>query len=181
MKTLFFLLLFPIAVFAQTEEDICNCADVMLSMMQEAKAAKGEPDKMMAIQEKYKPQMDICQKYDEGKTKAEITKLEEILKSCPSYLEAEKIMKEGLGGPDLITEICDCADIMLNMMQEAQAAKGDDQKMLDIMEKYKSPVDKCKKLDEGKSEEEKKEMERIMKSCPSFIEVEKIMKEESGK
>ena len=78
----------------------------MLSMMQEAKAAKGEPDKMMAIQEKYKPQMDICKKYDEGKTKAEITKLEEILKSCPSYLEAEKIMKEGLGGPDLMTGIC---------------------------------------------------------------------------
>jgi len=75
------------------------------------------------------------------------------------------------------SEICNCADIALKMITEAKEANGDQEKMKAIQEKYKGDIEKCDKLGEGKSEEEKKKMQEEMKACPSAQEAEKLMKE----
>lgn len=72
------------------------------------------------------------------------------------------------------SEICDCAEIGLSMMKEAKEANMDPTKMEAIQEKYKADMDKCEKLDEGKSEEERKAMEKEMKECDSFKELEEL-------
>ncbi len=78
------------------------------------------------------------------------------------------------------SEVCGCADTMLSMMKDYKAANKDEAKMKAIEEKYKDKVEKCKKLDEGKSDDDKKKMDEEMKKCPSFIEAEKIAKEIMG-
>ena len=78
------------------------------------------------------------------------------------------------------SEVCQCADTMLSMMKEAKDVKDDKAKMEAIQEKYKAKMEKCQKLDEGKTEEQKKKMEEEMKACPAYQEVEKMMKESLG-
>jgi hypothetical protein len=76
--------------------------------------------------------------------------------------------------------VCDCAETGLAMMKDAKEAKMDPTKMTAIQEKYKGDIEKCEKLDEGKSEAEKKAMEAELKECESFKEMEKMSKEMMG-
>lgn len=77
-------------------------------------------------------------------------------------------------------EVCNCADTGLAMLKEAKEAGNDMQKLQSIQDKYKADMEKCEKLDEGKSEEEKKAMEAELKECESFKEMEKMTKEMMG-
>ena len=97
MKKLFFLLLFiPIIGNAQTSE-VCDCANILLSMAKEAKYAKMDMEKMKAIQEKYKARMAKCDELGDSKTEEEKKKMVEEIKKCPSYKELEEIQKELMG------------------------------------------------------------------------------------
>mgnify|MGYP003394830087 CR=1 FL=1 len=61
--------------------------------------------------------------------------------------------------------VCDCMDAMEEMMKEVEVAGGDESKMKEIEEKYKDKAEACKKLGEGKSDEEKKKMAEEAKNC----------------
>jgi cell division protein FtsI/penicillin-binding protein 2 len=74
------------------------------------------------------------------------------------------------------SEICDCADTALAMMKEVKEAGMDPSKMQAIQDKYKADIEKCEKLGEGKSDEEKKKMEAEMKACDSYKELETLIK-----
>lgn len=71
-------------------------------------------------------------------------------------------------------EVCDCVDVGLAMMKEEKAAGKDLDKLTEIHKKYQSDLEKCEKLDEGRSELEKKEMEEELKQCDSFKELEAL-------
>jgi hypothetical protein len=73
------------------------------------------------------------------------------------------------------SEVCGCADTGLAMMKEVKEAGMDLSKMQAIQDKYKADIEKCEKLGEGKSDEEKKKMEEEMKACDSFKEMETLM------
>ncbi|MEN9301586.1 MAG: hypothetical protein RL264_15 [Bacteroidota bacterium] len=75
------------------------------------------------------------------------------------------------------SEVCNCADTMLEMSKEMKAAKGDFSQYEKIGKKYEADMKKCEKLGEGKSEDEKKKMEEELKACDSYKEMEKMMKE----
>lgn len=78
------------------------------------------------------------------------------------------------------SEVCGCADTGLAMMKEAKEAGNDMTKLNAIQDKYKADIEKCEKLDEGKSEEEKKAMETELKECDSYKEMEELTKEMMG-
>jgi len=78
------------------------------------------------------------------------------------------------------SEVCNCASIGLEMIKEARDVKMDPAKLEGIQEKYKAGFEKCQKLDEGKTEEQKKAMEKELKECADFKEMEKISKEMMG-
>lgn len=78
------------------------------------------------------------------------------------------------------SEVCNCADTGLAMLKEAKEAGNDMTKLQSIQDKYKADLEKCQKLDEGKSEDEKKAMEEELKGCESFKEMEKMTKEMTG-
>lgn len=61
--------------------------------------------------------------------------------------------------------VCDCVKTMEEMMKEVEEAGGDEAKMKEIEEKYKDKAEACKKLGEGKSDEEKKKMAEEAKNC----------------
>lgn len=74
------------------------------------------------------------------------------------------------------SDICNCADTMLEMSKEMKEVKGDFTKIEAIQKKYEADFKKCEKLGEGKSEDEKKKMETELKACDSYKEMEKMMK-----
>jgi hypothetical protein len=76
------------------KSEICNCAETGLSMMKEAKEANMDPTKMEEIQNKYKADMEKCEKLDEGKTDDEKKAMKEEMEKCPSYKEMEELMKD---------------------------------------------------------------------------------------
>lgn len=78
------------------------------------------------------------------------------------------------------SDICNCAETGLSMMTEAKEAGMDPTKLEAIQTKYKADMEECEKLDEGKSEEEKKAMEAELKECDAFKEMEKMSKEIMG-
>lgn len=78
------------------------------------------------------------------------------------------------------SEICDCAETGLSMMKDAKEVGMDPTKLEAIQAKYKADMEKCEKLDEGKSDEEKKAMEAELKECESFKEMEKMSEEMMG-
>lgn len=78
------------------------------------------------------------------------------------------------------SEVCDCAGTGLAMMKEAKEAGSDMTKMQAIQDKYKADMEKCEKLDEGKTDEEKKKMEAELKECDDYKEMEKLSKEMMG-
>ncbi len=75
------------------------------------------------------------------------------------------------------SDVCNCADTMLEMSKEMKEVKGDFTKIEAIQKKYEADFKKCEKLGEGKSEDEKKKMEEELKACDSYKEMEKMMKE----
>jgi hypothetical protein len=66
------------------------------------------------------------------------------------------------------------------MMKEAKGNMTDKEKMEAIKKKYEAKIEKCEKMGEGKSDEEKKKMEEEMKNCPASKEAETLMKEMMG-
>lgn len=78
------------------------------------------------------------------------------------------------------SEICDCAETGLSMMKEAKEVGMDPSKLEAIQAKHKAAMEKCEKLDEGKSDEEKKAMEIELKECDAFKEMEKMSEEMMG-
>jgi hypothetical protein len=78
--------------------ELCKCADLTLAAMKEAKEAKGDAEKMKALQDKYKDKMEKCEKLMDGKSDDEKKKMKEEMDQCPSAKEAEKLMKEMMGG-----------------------------------------------------------------------------------
>ena len=73
------------------------------------------------------------------------------------------------------SDVCNCADTMLEMSKEMKEVKGDFTKIEAIQKKYEEDFKKCEKLGEGKSEDEKKKMEEELKACDSYKEMEKMM------
>lgn len=74
-------------------------------------------------------------------------------------------------------EVCECVNVGLAMMKEEKAAGKDLDKLTKIHEKYRSDLEKCEKLDEGRSELETKVMEKELKQCDSFKEMEALSNE----
>jgi hypothetical protein len=74
------------------------------------------------------------------------------------------------------SEVCECIDETVSAMKEMKAAKGDEAKMKAIGEKFKPTEEKCKKLNEGKSDADKKKLEDEAKKCDGYAEMDKIMK-----
>jgi uncharacterized protein HemY len=74
------------------------------------------------------------------------------------------------------SDVCNCADTMLEWSKEMKEAKGDFTKIEAIQKKYEADFKKCDKLDEGKSEDEKKKMFEEIKACDSYKEMEKMKK-----
>ena len=72
--------------------------------------------------------------------------------------------------------VCSCSDSMLEMSKEMRQVKGDYTKIEAIQKKYEADLKKCTKLEEGKSDEEKKKMLEELKTCDSFKEMEKLRK-----
>jgi hypothetical protein len=98
MKKLFLLVLFmPILMNAQSQIEICECADIMLAMMKEAKGNMTDKNKMEAIKKKYEAKIEKCEKMTDGKSDEEKNKIEEVMKNCPATKEAEILMKEMMG------------------------------------------------------------------------------------
>lgn len=68
-------------------------------------------------------------------------------------------------GEDKAPTVCECMETMEEMMQEAEGAGGDEEKMKAIEEKYKSKADACKKLAEGLSPEETEKLQEEARNC----------------
>jgi len=67
---------------------ICNCADSSLAFQKEKKAADS-PEKKKAVKEKYKSDMDACEKlYDDAKDKVAFMKEAD---ECPSFKELKNM------------------------------------------------------------------------------------------
>lgn len=74
------------------------------------------------------------------------------------------------------SEICDCADKGLAMVKEVKAAGMNVEKLQEIQNRYKSDLDECEKLDDGKTDKEQKLMMEEMKQCDAYKEMESTMK-----
>ncbi|MEZ4938440.1 MAG: hypothetical protein R2799_12695 [Crocinitomicaceae bacterium] len=64
-------------------------------------------------------------------------------------------------GPD----ICDCVEGRKEMREKIKEADGDEDKIKAIKEEYDDLKEQCKKLGEGKSDEEKKKMMEEAEKC----------------
>ncbi len=78
------------------------------------------------------------------------------------------------------SEVCSCAETGLSMMKELKESKMDQAKMEEIQTKYKADMEKCQKMNDGKSDEERKAMETEMKECDSYKELEALSNEMMG-
>jgi hypothetical protein len=61
---------------------VCECIDTASAAQKEMMEAKGDQAKITAIEEKYKGDMETCQKLGEGKTEEEQKALAEEAKAC---------------------------------------------------------------------------------------------------
>jgi len=86
------------------------------------------------------------------------------------------------GGSDM----CDCADLSLDAYNEMKEAKGDEAKIKELQESYKSDMEACEKLmdekqkEAGDDEAKQKALKEEMEACDGFKELEKVMKEDMG-
>ncbi|MEY4572408.1 MAG: hypothetical protein RLZ10_1647 [Bacteroidota bacterium] len=72
------------------KSETCQCVDTAVSMIKEMNSAKGDMQKLKAIEDKNKPAMEKCDKLN----KADSKKFEADAKKCDNYGEMEKIQKE---------------------------------------------------------------------------------------
>lgn len=72
------------------------------------------------------------------------------------------------------SEVCKCADTLLEMTKEMEALKGDYSKVESIMKKYETEMEKCDGLRKGKGEADEKKFDEELKKCDAFKEIEKI-------
>ena len=63
------------------------------------------------------------------------------------------------------SSICDCVKMSGEAEKEMEAAGGDEAKIKEIGEKYKGKADECKKLVEGKSDDEMKKLSEEAAKC----------------
>jgi hypothetical protein len=80
-------------------------------------------------------------------------------------------------------EICYCADIYLKMFKEIKLIKDlkypsdiESSKISEIEALYMLDMEKCRNLDDDKTENERKSMEYLFKKCDSYNELETLMK-----
>lgn len=73
--------------------------------------------------------------------------------------------EENKEGENKTMSVCDCMAASDEMMNEVEQAGTDEAKMKEIEEKYKSKMEECKKMGEGKSEEEMKALMEEAKNC----------------
>ena len=78
------------------------------------------------------------------------------------------------------SEICTCTETGISMMKELKDSRMDLSKMQEIQTKYQADLEKCQKMNEGKSEKELKALETEMKECDSYKELETLSKEMMG-
>lgn len=72
------------------KSEVCSCVDTTVNMMKDAKDAKGDMTKLKELEEKYKADVEKCEKL----VKADKKKFEEEGKKCDGYKEIEKMMKQ---------------------------------------------------------------------------------------
>jgi membrane protein insertase Oxa1/YidC/SpoIIIJ len=63
------------------------------------------------------------------------------------------------------------------MVKEVKEAGMNTIKLQEIQNKYKSDLDECEKLDDGKSDTEQRMMMEEMKKCDAYKEMESTMKD----
>ena len=73
--------------------------------------------------------------------------------------------------------ICACVTITVEMLEEAKSLGFDVEQMNSLEEKYKERMARCERLSEGKSTDERSEMERAMKDCPAYSRIEILTEE----
>ena len=83
------------------------------------------------------------------------------LVSCGSKEAENKDAENKEGGPS----VCDCVKMGEEAAKEMKDANGDEAKLKEITEKYEKKAEECKKLGEGKSDEEKKKMMEEAAKC----------------
>lgn len=74
--------------------EVCDCADTAVAMMNEMNDLDGDMEKMTAITEKYADDMKKCEAMEDGKSEEELKAMEEEMKGCASFKEMEKMMGE---------------------------------------------------------------------------------------
>jgi hypothetical protein len=91
-----------VAAKVELGDEMCDCAETSLEMMKEIKEADGDEEIMKELYEKYKDDMEACQKVGEafqkeleGKSEEEQEEIEEeFVDNCEAMQELEKMMKE---------------------------------------------------------------------------------------
>ena len=73
-------------------------------------------------------------------------------------------------GEKKLSEICECAELQLNMMKDMK--DGIDMEALE--KKYESKSKKCEEMGKGKSDEELEKMKKELDACPAAKELEKM-------
>ena len=74
--------------------DACSCMEMGMNFQKELKEAGGDEEKMKAIEEKYKGDMDACEEL--GKTNEKLSEEEQeamkkdLEENCPAYKEMMK-------------------------------------------------------------------------------------------
>ncbi|MCX6192033.1 MAG: hypothetical protein NT109_07095 [Flavobacteriia bacterium] len=70
--------------------EICNCSDAYLAYTNEALAAKGDPKKIQVIQNKYRSDIEMCEKVFAGKN-GDQNAVQKELEKCSSYKKLQKM------------------------------------------------------------------------------------------
>jgi hypothetical protein len=74
------------------DTEVCNCSDIYLEITNEAKAANGDQKMLDAIQNKYKLDIESCEKIFAEKSQDQAT-IQKELNKCPSYKKLKNLEK----------------------------------------------------------------------------------------
>jgi hypothetical protein len=145
--------------------DICNCSDISLAYDKEIKAAKGDQKKTETINKKYKGDLDDCENLLKDKYQNE-SAFKKELEKCPSY-KKRVLLEEA--------EVCNCSDILLEMTEKAEAAKGDEMKLEALENKYKKDMETCQKLfTDTEKFKDQATIEKELEKCASYKKLKKM-------
>ena len=82
---------------------------------------------------------------------------------------ASSMVLASCGGDDAkeggAMSVCDCVKAEKEYLQERSSARGDEGKMKEIDEKFKSKKDQCEKMMKDASEEDQKKMMEEARNC----------------